>query len=173
MGVLVENSLRLQRSNSVRLLFNLYAVRMLTMTLRYWDWTLDWMNLTRSSIWDSITGFGGDGNSSLPVTVGGGRCVTDGPFSNLQPIMYNHTYIRHCLSRGFGDGEHLGQLSGDYYSPEYIGGILREGAYSEFVKKVEYYLHNTMHTAIGGDFLALTAANGKSTFKVRIENCNC
>lgn len=119
------------------------------------------MNLKKSSIWHNTSGFGGDGSLDLPVTVGGGRCVTDGPFSNLRPILYNHTYIQHCLSRGFRDGETLGELPGQYYSPGSIGQILRESSYVDFIRSVEYYLHNTMHTSIGGDFLALTAANGE------------
>ena len=128
---------------------------------RYWDWSLDWMDLANSSIWDNSTGFGGDGDPDSPVTVGEGRCVTDGPFSALRPILYNHTYTRHCLSRGFRDGEAVGRISGSRYSPESIGSIVRESTYKEFVRRVENYLHNTMHQAIAGDFLAMTAANGK------------
>ena len=87
--------------------------------------------------------------------------MTDGPFSGLRPIIYNHTYTRHCLSRGFRDGKAVGRLPGNRYSPESIGSILRESTYKEFVRRVEIYLHNTMHQAIAGDFLAMTAANGK------------
>jgi tyrosinase len=130
---------------------------------RYWDWSLDWMNLANSSIWDSSTGFGGDGDPNSPVTVGGGRCVTDGPFSELRPIIYNHTFTQHCLSRGFRDGETVGHLTGAPYSPESIGRILRESTYKEFVRNVEIYLHNTMHSSIAGDFKAMTAANGKKS----------
>ncbi|MCJ1357635.1 MAG: hypothetical protein MMC33_007631 [Icmadophila ericetorum] len=125
----------------------------------YWDWSMDWMNLANSSIWNSETGFGGDGNLNSPLTVGGGRCVTDGPFSELRPIIYNHTFTEHCLSRGFRDGNTSSRLTGAPYSPESIGQILREPTYKEFVRKVEYYLHNTMHQSIAGDFLAMTAAN--------------
>jgi tyrosinase len=128
--------------------------------LSYWDWTMDWMNLQNSSVWDALTGFGGDGDSQSPETVGGGRCVTDGPFTQLRPILYNHTYTKHCLSRGFRDGEILGRLPGASFSPEIIGNITRKASYEEFVKDIEYRLHNVMHVSIAGDFLALTAANG-------------
>ncbi|KAM0795969.1 hypothetical protein BDR22DRAFT_893659 [Usnea florida] len=127
--------------------------------LPYWDWSLDWMDLANSSIWNSSDGFGGDGDLDGPVTVGGGRCVTNGPFSALRPIIYNHTYTQHCLSRGFRDGKTVGRIPGARYSPESIGSILRESTYKEFVRRVEYYLHNTMHQGIAGDFLAMTAAN--------------
>ena len=118
------------------------------------------MDLANSSIWDDSIGFGGDGDLDTPVTVGGGRCVTNGPFSALRPIIYNHTFTQHCLSRGFRDGKIIGRLPKTHYSPESIGSILRESTYEEFVRRVEIYLHNKMHQAIAGDFLAMTAANG-------------
>jgi tyrosinase len=131
----------------------------------YWDWSLDWMDLAKSSIWDNSTGFGGDGDQKGPETVGEGRCVTDGPFSELRPILYNHTFTQHCLSRGFRDEKTFGRLPSSPYSPDSIGRILRESTYKDFVRNVEYYLHNTMHTSIAGDFLAMTAANGKELRK--------
>lgn len=119
------------------------------------------MNLANSSIWDEKNGLGGDGDPNGPITVGEGRCVTGGPFTELRPILYNHTYGNHCLSRGFRDGDKLGSLPGANFSPETIGRILRQPTYKEFEWEVEYRLHNVMHKAIAGDFLALTAANGK------------
>ncbi|KAK2603872.1 hypothetical protein QQS21_003907 [Conoideocrella luteorostrata] len=126
---------------------------------RYWDWSLDWMDLASSSIWDSVTGFGGDGDSEGLETVGGGRCVTSGPFVDLRPILYNHTRVQHCLSRGFRDGDVVGHLPGTKFSPENIGSILRQRNYTAFLRKVERDLHNTLHTSINGDFKAMTAAN--------------
>ena len=152
-----------QRSIAVRLTSCLPLCKQLyrLTSVRYWDWSLDWMDLANSSIWDSSSGFGGDGDPNSPVTFGEGRCVNDGPFSALRPILYNHTYTRHCLSRGFRDGKAVGRLPGSQYSPESIGSILRESTYKAFARRVENYLHNTMHQAIAGDFLAMTAANGK------------
>ncbi|KAJ4163630.1 hypothetical protein LMH87_005347 [Akanthomyces muscarius] len=125
----------------------------------YWDWSLDWMDLTRSSIWDNSTGFGGDGDPHGAETVGKGRCVVDGPFADLRPIIYNHTFTEHCLSRGFSDGTTAGRLSGDKFSPENMGDILRQSNYSSFLRRVERDLHNTLHNSINGDFKAMTAAN--------------
>lgn len=119
------------------------------------------MNLANSSIWDSKTGFGGDGDPNGLETVGGGRCVVDGPFSRLKPIVYNHTFTRHCLSRGFRDGDTMGHIPGARYSPESVGNILRKETYKDFVKDLELDLHNTLHISINGDFKAMTAANGK------------
>lgn len=118
------------------------------------------MDLANSSIFDSVDGFGGDGDHAGQEIVGGGRCVVDGPFAELQPILYNHTYIRHCIARGFRDGEEAGRISGEYYRPESIGSILRKQSYVQFVREVEIYLHNPLHQGINGDFLAMTAANG-------------
>ncbi|KAK5991853.1 Tyrosinase ustQ [Cladobotryum mycophilum] len=125
----------------------------------YWDWSIDWMDLANSSIWDSTTGFGGDGDPNSPETVGEGRCVTDGPFSDLRPIIYNHTLVTHCLSRGFRDGDINGRLSGTKFRPENIGDILRQQNYPDFLLRLERDLHNTLHTSINGDFKAMTAAN--------------
>ncbi|RFU33979.1 hypothetical protein B7463_g2357, partial [Scytalidium lignicola] len=41
----------------------------------YWDWTLDWADLAHSSIWDPISGFGGDGEPNGTMQVGWGRCL--------------------------------------------------------------------------------------------------
>lgn len=120
------------------------------------------MNLANSSIWDASTGFGGDGDPNGNSTVGLGRCVIDGPFTELRPVRYNHTYISHCLSRGFRDGNETGRLPSTPFSPDSIGRLLLKQTYQEFVREVEYSVHNIMHQSIAGDFLALTAANGTS-----------
>ncbi|KAM3433970.1 hypothetical protein MY4824_005703 [Beauveria thailandica] len=125
----------------------------------YWDWSLDWMDLANSSIWSSQDGFGGDGDANGPVTVGQGRCVVDGPFAHLRPILYNHTFTQHCLSRGFHDGETMGRLSGEAYKPDTIGRILREPTYQGFERQLEIYLHGSLHQSVNGDFKAMTAAN--------------
>lgn len=123
---------------------------------------MDWIDLANSSIWDSQTGFGGDGDVNTPITVGDGHCVTNGPFSGLRPIQYNHSRTVHCLSRGFRDGKDQGRLPSSTYSPESIGQILGADNYKTFVHELENSVHNIMHLSIGGDFMALTAANGKS-----------
>ncbi|KAH9830382.1 tyrosinase, partial [Teratosphaeria destructans] len=125
----------------------------------YWDWTRDWMDIASSSIWDPNTGFGGNGNPNGEPTVGHGTCVEDGPFTGLRPIKYNHTYQTHCLSRGFADKATLDRLLGENFSPESIGRIMRAEEYTKFKWAIEFRLHNNIHTAIRGDFWAMTAAN--------------
>jgi len=128
---------------------------------RYWDWSLDWRDLAISSIWDSESGFGGDGDAEGQITVGDGRCVTDGPFSDFKPIYFNHSYIPHCLSRGFRDGDTVGRLSGFNALPEAIGILLLRPTYDQFIEMVEHSVHDMVHNSVGGDFMAFTASNGK------------
>ncbi|KAK1957583.1 Di-copper centre-containing protein [Colletotrichum sublineola] len=125
----------------------------------YWDWTMDWANLSGSSIWDDETGFGGDGNQSGPIVVGDGRCVTSGPFSELRPIIYEHRYRPHCLSRGFRSTDNAGRPLGPWFGPESIGKIMEMPTYAEFEWEIENRVHNRIHRAISGDFLSLAAAN--------------
>ncbi|KAH9231991.1 hypothetical protein K456DRAFT_1751177 [Colletotrichum gloeosporioides 23] len=125
----------------------------------YWDWTMDWMDLAASSIWNNETGFGGDGEPESPLVVGGGRCVTDGPFSHLRPIRYNRTYVEHCLARGFKTTDTSGRPLGPWFGPESIGKLMRSPSYREFEWEMENRLHNRIHRAVSGDFLAFADGN--------------
>ncbi|KAK2058040.1 Di-copper centre-containing protein [Colletotrichum caudatum] len=125
----------------------------------YWDWTMDWADLAGSSIWDAETGLGGDGNQSGPIVVGDGRCVTNGPFSHLRPVIYEHRYLPHCLSRGFRNTDDAGRSLGPWFSPESIGKILEMPTYARFGWELENRVHNRIHRAISGDFLSMAAAN--------------
>lgn len=54
--------------------------------LSYWDWELDWSDIEISPIWDSEDGFGSDGTGDL--SVGEGRFVIDGHFTNMKLFYY-------------------------------------------------------------------------------------
>jgi tyrosinase len=127
----------------------------------YWDWSLDWEHPSRSSIWDSSTGFGGDGQIDGEEIVGHGRCVVDGPLIELRPLYYNYTYTPHCLTRGFRDGKTFGTMNGSSFSPENIGRLMRQPTFDTFLHLLEMEIHNTIHKGIGGDFMSLTAPNGE------------
>ena len=130
----------------------------------YWDWGVDWQDLSNSSIWDSKHGFGGDGNLTGEVGVSGGRCVTDGPFSNMRLLNFNQTVQPHCLSRGFQKepkSKESGAINGHLLEPEILGALRRTSDYARFRELIEDSIHNALHRSIGGDFTEYSAANGE------------
>lgn len=128
-------------------------------SLAYWDWTLDYRALEHSPVFDPVTGFGGDGEVDDPIILGStGRCVTDGPFANLQVKYYDVEYQPHCLSRGFrNNAGELGHIDGEGISPESIEEVLGRKTYEEFVELMEVRIHDAIPMGIGGDFETFTA----------------
>jgi tyrosinase len=123
---------------------------------------LDWEDLSHSSIWNVIDGFGGDGDINGNITVAQGRCITEGPFAGTQLQYFDRETHPHCLSRGFinFDTKELGSLSGYYFRPEAMGTLSRAPDYDTFRAAVETTSHNAMHWGIRGDFGQYSAANG-------------
>ncbi|PWY74371.1 Di-copper centre-containing protein [Aspergillus heteromorphus CBS 117.55] len=127
-------------------------------TLVYWDWSLDWNNLTGAPVWDPETGFGGDGDMAGEITIGEGRCVTDGPFAGHINMFYGPKDHPHCLSRGFTDGEgHYGTIPGESVHPERIEDILSQEDYESFFFALEKGPHDTIPNGVRGDFFSFTA----------------
>ncbi|KAK3996622.1 tyrosinase [Cladorrhinum sp. PSN332] len=123
-------------------------------TLPYWDWTLDWESLSDSPVFSSTLGFGGDGDLRLPVTVGGGRCVTTGPLAgHLRPLLYGNETNPHCLSRGF----RYGDKPIEALSPDAVGKVLEAEDYKSFLLGIENGAHNAIPNAVRGDFFSFTA----------------
>ncbi|GAB7355848.1 hypothetical protein MBLNU459_g6510t1 [Dothideomycetes sp. NU459] len=127
--------------------------------LVYWDWSLDADNLASSVLFDSETGFGGDGDAHGETTVGTtGRCVVDGPFADVIAEYYDTKKQPHCLSRGFHDDSGtLGHIDGQDISPESIEEVLRIEEYEGFVAALEAKVHDVIPFGIGGDFETFTA----------------
>ena len=127
--------------------------------LAYWDWTLDSTALEVSPIFSPTSGFGGDGDPDGDITVGRtGRCVTDGPFSDIRASYYDVKELPHCLSRGFrDDAGNLGHMSGSDVSPASIEEALQLGDYESFVVALEKRVHDAIPFGIGGDFETFTA----------------
>jgi tyrosinase len=128
--------------------------------LVYWDWTLDWADLASAPVFDVETGFGGDGETDGEITVGKtGRCVRDGPFSDIVADYYDVKYQPHCLSRGFRDDNgYLGVIgNGKTISPASIEKVLQLDSYEDFVAALENKVHDTIPFGIGGDFETFTA----------------
>lgn len=131
-----------------------------TGALPYWDWVLDWKDVTLSPVFDAELGFGGDGNVTGKVTVGGGRCVVDGPFAGLEALRYDADYQPHCLSRGFLRGELLQRMCGDDIQPEKVDRILQLDDFESFMHDLEEGPHIAISTGIRGDWLKFTVPYG-------------
>lgn len=117
--------------------------------------------MAKSPVWDSETGFGGNGNENADISVGQGRCVTDGPFANLSVIYFSAERAPHCLSRGFAEGEILERRFGARVHPEALEAILREPNYNTFNLRLEAGPHDAVPRGVNGDFSRETAPNGK------------
>ena len=128
----------------------------------YWDWTLGWKDLTHALIFDSDTGFGGDGDPTGDITIGKtGRCVIDGPFNDIKAKYYDVKYLPHWLSRGFRDYGNIGVIgNGETISTEAIDEVLNLENYEQFVEVLENKVHDTIPFGVGGDFETFTASNG-------------
>lgn len=134
--------------------------------LAYWDWTLDWENITTSPIWDTDTGFGGDGNSSVSSAVFNAYCVTEGPFAHLEVPYYEHIYQPHCLLRGFD--EHLEDFR-DQLKPEALEKLLLSADYDTINLGLENGPHVAIPKSINGDFSLHTAPSGNKFCRAAYE----
>ena len=126
--------------------------------LRYWDWSLDWEDITKASIWDPQLGFGGNGNYTDVKSVHG-YCVTDGPFERLQVYYVENIPYQHCLSRGFVNSNI--EEWGRKISPPSLDELMRStDDYSTFNLAMEYGPHRTLPKIIHGDFSISSAPAG-------------
>ena len=131
-----------------------------TGSLTYWDWTLDWQNMTESPIWDSETGFGGNGNATGATTVGSGYCVVDGPFANLKALIYGVEENIHCLSRGFRTGDEFQRLCRHGIRPGAVEELLRSGDYASFNLGLEHGAHRVIPNCVRGDWFKFSVPYG-------------
>jgi tyrosinase len=128
---------------------------------RFWDWALDWKNLTQAPVWDATQGFGGNGAVDSTVTVGHGRCVQDGPFAHLQLQYYNNDWRPHCLSRGFIPAELQEHFGAQRLNSSAMAAVMDEPDYYKFLMKLEEGPHSAIPITVRGDFSRFTAPNGK------------
>jgi tyrosinase len=139
---------------------SLPSFRLDTDRSRFWDWQLDWQNVTKAPIWDGENGFGttGDPEQSDRAIVQG-YCVVDGPFKDFEIPCLDELHYPHCLSRGFLEGEALRNQS-VMLSPDVIEGLLRLEDYNSFNLGLEHGPHLAIPRSIRGDFSLLTAPSG-------------
>ena len=133
-----------------------WASCLLITGFRYWDWTLDWEDLSLSPVWSGELGFGGNGNKTARKSVGYGHCVTDGRFANLLISYFGTENRTHCLSRGFNKK----WQKAEHVRPGTVKDILHEPTYASFNLALEYRSHNAIPSFIRGDFFKVTAPNG-------------
>ena len=125
----------------------------------YWDWSLDWINITQSPVWDTEYGFGGNGDEEAGESIHG-HCVTDGPFAGFKVPFVEKIPYPHCLSRGFATGDNLTQFT-IAISPTALDELLRTPYYANFNQGVENGPHLSIPHSIRGDFATVTAPAGK------------
>lgn len=112
-------------------------------------------------VWAAEGGFGGDGASGAPTTVGGGRCVRDGPFSNLEDRYYGEEANNYCLSRGFPTHDEL-QCIGEPISPEALESLSEEShSFKEYAPAIEHRAHAFIRESVRGGFQAYTGPYGE------------
>lgn len=129
--------------------------------LTYWNWALDWKNITESPVWSQEYGFGGNGDRDKGQPILHGHCVVDGPFAGLRVLYLSSKFKPHCLSRGFESGEGLHKL-GQRLRPELLEKLTHEPNYETFNLGLEEGPHLAVPNIIRGDFLLFTAPNGKT-----------
>ncbi|OWY46342.1 Di-copper centre-containing protein [Alternaria alternata] len=132
--------------------------------LPYWDWTLDWQNLSAAPVWDLDHGFSGNGRESAEPSAFFPRshCIKDGTFANVNVSLAGATYAPHCLTRDFGSFKHepVASLS-QHLRPSAIEALMEEDDYYEFLVKFEDGAHIAIPKFIMGDFRLFTSPNGR------------
>ena len=130
---------------------------------RYWDWTLDWEELAYAPVWDLEHGFSGNGRESSEPSLYFPRthCVEDGRFGNMQVARAGPVLISHCLTRDFGSGEPIANLS-QLLRPEAVEELLLEDDYFRFTLRFENGPHVAIPKFILGDFRLSTSPNGQT-----------
>jgi tyrosinase len=112
----------------------------------YWDWVEDSGDITHSSVFDPVLGFGGNGvlneteNNGLPR-------VMDGAYTDV-PLTYWGTELKaHHLSRNWELGTNLRAIA---YTPAEMEWTYNQTTYDEFRSQLEGSPHSAIHVGVGG-----------------------
>ena len=127
----------------------------------YWNWVLDWEDITQAPVWHEKDGFGTNGDPSVGEAIIGGHCVVDGPFARLEVPYIDKRPKPHCLSRGFESGGQLA-MHGSWFRPKAMEELQRGNDYDAFNLGLEEGPHNAIPRIIRGDFSMFTAPYGVS-----------
>lgn len=152
----------------------------------YWAWEEESTDPVNSDFFDPEFGFGGNGNltgdrlspEESMTRIDTNRCLVDGPFKDLEPQWYarlpdpksldpyvDPVYSPHCITRSFTEPfknpkAHPGQFPPIPFGPSAVSELLAIKDYSEFNLAAEA-MHAWLPVSVGGDYMALTAPNGK------------
>ncbi|ORX91458.1 Di-copper centre-containing protein [Basidiobolus meristosporus CBS 931.73] len=114
-----------------------------SLTLPYWDWTIEARSPENSEIW---RWFGGNGNGV------GDSCLTEGPFGGWEARFPR----RHCLSRRWDGGRSISS----FWSRQSLNNIIRRSRdYDELREYIEPGPHAAVHFGVGGDFRVMSSPN--------------
>jgi len=112
-------------------------------------------------------GFGGNGNPTTDVGVGGGRLVVDGSFADLPYSIVdapdgNGGIVSEDdvgLRRAFTAGDEMGVKVAASVSPEVIGDIIHQPDFESFLHKLQDGPMKTIPEWVNGHFTQLTGPN--------------
>ncbi|EED21564.1 conserved hypothetical protein [Talaromyces stipitatus ATCC 10500] len=129
-------------------------------SLPYWDWTLDYQDLSRAPVWNLIDGFGPSRDEYGSEGVAGGHCVVSGPFAGLMPTFFEGVRDPHCLSRGILDKETVRRVGNLTVRPTVLARLANtNGSYFDFLIELEHTSHLVIPYILQGDFSKITAPN--------------
>ncbi|KAK2730298.1 tyrosinase central domain protein, partial [Colletotrichum kahawae] len=140
----------------------------------YWDWSLDVEDLGASEIFDSESGFGGNGEwvpgtledpeEGVPVTADGvpvsfdgrtgGGCIPNGPFANMTIHMgpgASTAYYEWCVRRDF-----MPQLFNESAHSTVISALMLLPNFGQVTRQAEISVHGAGHPGVGGLYGTLT-----------------
>ena len=152
------------RGHLACVVFSIDLAYILTALYSYWDWQLDWQDITKSPIWDTVDGFGSNSKSTTKDMSHldpnfKGSCVDDGLLAGLEILHIGPDYKPHCLSRNLkSESAHVPSKS---LKPASLAKVLQAKDYESFNIKLEDSAHLAIPLRIQGDFLYLTAPSGR------------
>ncbi|KAH8645967.1 hypothetical protein BGZ60DRAFT_392289 [Tricladium varicosporioides] len=126
--------------------------------LLYWDWSLDYEDLSSAPVFDAEHGFGGDGGPEEDRSLFNGSCIRNGPFSMYEVRVIGDKIKPHCLSRGFGR-LFRSPFTGPTISPTAVRGVLQANDYFDFLTQLEGSADNDIPLGMGGDWVPASAPN--------------
>lgn len=112
-------------------------------------------------MWDLDHGFSGNGRASEDPSPFFPRshCVGEGRLANLQVAHAGAAQAPHCLTRDFGSGEPVANLS-QLLRPSAIEELMYQDDYYKFLVRFEAGPHIAIPKFIMGDFRLFTSPNG-------------